>query len=78
MTLKFYAKKSKACATTKQSKCDILIEQLVNSSVVGGITWLSTVSATALQGTPSFSWEGFAIGFGLTFLIKLKEYRKIA
>lgn len=58
----------------KASKTETLCENLLDSGVVGGIAWISQVVAT--QG--DLSAVSFLIGFGLTFLIKLKEYRKIA
>ncbi len=60
------------------TKLEKICDQIVDSAIVGGITWLSVGATTAIQGNPVFSWEGFAFGFGLTFLIKMKEYRRIA
>ena len=48
----------------------ILVEQLINSVIVGAIAGLS---AKATGGT----WESAAIGFGLTFLLELRKYRQL-
>ncbi len=66
------------CETVNLTKLEVLCDQVIDSAIVGGITWLGQVASTATIGTPLFTPEGFAIGFGLTFLIKLKEYRKVA
>lgn len=64
----------KPCAKDKEpSKYDILIDQLLNSAIVGGIAWISQIATTHNIG----SGEGFLVGFGLTFLIKLRDYRGI-
>ena len=49
----------------------IFIEQMINSAIVGGIAGLS---AKATGGT----WEGAAVGFGMTFLLELRKYRQLA
>ena len=58
---------------TPLTKLEKLGEQLLDSVIVGGIAWISQVVVTNGDLSP----VGFLIGFGLTFLIKLKEYRKI-
>lgn len=64
---------SKSNSSSKPSKLEILCEQLLDSVIVGGITALSTYVSVGGDAT----WKSAAIAFGLTFLIKLKEYRKI-
>ena len=48
----------------------LLPEQILNSSIVAGITALST-----LAGALEVSGRAVAIAFGLTFLIELRKYR---
>jgi hypothetical protein len=78
MTLKISgilrAKLTESGECIKASKAEQLCENLLDSGIVGGIAWISQVVAT--EG--DLSGLSFLIGFGLTFLIKLKEYRKIA
>jgi hypothetical protein len=57
----------------KPTKLETLTDQILDSSIVGGITWISTLVAT----NGDLNINSFIIGFGLTFLIKMKEYRKI-
>jgi hypothetical protein len=54
------------------SKLEVLCDQLIDSAIVGGITWLTQVSISQ-----NINFLGFAMGFGLTFLFKMKDYRKI-
>ena len=61
---------SKAAAA---SNLEIVCDQLVNSAIVGGISGLSAYIAAGEKATLT----AFLIGFGFTFLVKLKEYRKI-
>ena len=51
---------------------DILIEQVINSAIVGGIAGLSALSAS-----PEAGWKTATIAFGLTFLIELRKWRKL-
>ena len=51
---------------------DVLIEQVINSAIVGGIAGLSALSAS-----PEAGWKTAVIAFGLTFLIELRKYRKL-
>ena len=55
------------------SKLSILCDQIVDSLVVGGIAGFSAYIASGVDATSKV----FGLAFGLTFLIKLKEYRKI-
>lgn len=56
-----------------KSRFDIFIEQLMDSGIVGGIAGVSAYLAAGENAT----LKCFLIAFGLTFLFKLKEYRKI-
>ena len=47
-----------------------LLEQLLNSAIVAGITALSMMAAT--QGV---SGKAVGVAFGLTFLLELRKYR---
>ena len=49
---------------------DLLIKQLLDSAIAGGLTFLVTLKDGG-------NIEYALIMFGITFLIKLKEYRKI-
>lgn len=55
-------------------KYEVLCDQLLDSLIVGGITG---VSAYIYAGQDA-SLKAAALSFLLTFLIKLKEYRKIS
>jgi len=59
--------------TANASKAEKIIDQLLDSAIVGGISWITVFVVTR----GNTSWEGFLVGFGLTFLLKLKEYRGI-
>ena len=60
-------------AKAKSSRISILCDQIIDSLIVGGITGVSAyVSAGA-----EVSLKSAALAFLLTFLIKMKEYRKI-
>ncbi len=50
----------------------VLVEQLVNSLIVGGIAGLAALSADTAS-----SWKVAGIAFGLTFLVELRKYRKL-
>lgn len=60
--------------TVKASKLSILCDQLIDSLTVAGIAGFSAYLAAGTDAT----FKVFGLAFGLTFLIKLKEYRKIA
>lgn len=51
---------------------ETLIEQVVNSIIIGGIAGLS-----ALIADPSVSWKVGLIAFGITALTELRKYRKL-
>ncbi|MCX5999843.1 MAG: hypothetical protein NTU41_09730 [Chloroflexi bacterium] len=54
--------------TAKQWWCDILIEQVINASIIAGIAALAT----------NFdSWSVALKAFGITFLIEMRKYRKL-
>jgi hypothetical protein len=63
---------TKAC-DKKPSKLEILCDQLIDSLTVGGIAGFSAYIAAGNDAT----LKVFGIAFGLTFLVKLKEYRGI-
>lgn len=73
MTLKGILHIANGKTSMKQSKLEILCDQLIDSLTVGGIAGLSTYIAAGESAT----FKVFSLAFGLTFLIKLKEYRKI-
>ena len=50
----------------------ILIEQIINASIVGGIAGISVIAVV-----PAFAWKAAGIAFGITFLIELRKYRKL-
>lgn len=56
-----------------RTRTDVLIDQIMDSAIVGGITFLSTLTVA----TPDVSVRPALIAGALTFLIKLKEYRGI-
>lgn len=51
----------------------LLLEQLLDSLIIGGIGGFTSYVAAGEAATP----KGFLIAFGLAFLLKMKEYRKI-
>jgi hypothetical protein len=64
------------CMTTDDSsasKTAILFNQIIDSIIVGGITGVSTYVAAG----EATSINSAVLAFLLTFLIKIKEYRKI-
>jgi len=66
----------RVCNSTNSSgtsRTDILCDQILNSIIVAGITG---ISAYAYAGQDA-SMKAAILSFALTFLIKLKEYRKI-
>jgi hypothetical protein len=63
----------KSADNAKSSKLNILRDQIIDSLIVGGIAGVSAyVSAGA-----EVSLKSAVLAFLLTFLIKMKEYRKI-
>ena len=59
---------------TKPTTLQIFLNQLLDSAIVGGIAGLSAYLAAG----ETASLQVIGIAFGLTFLFKLKDYRKIA
>jgi hypothetical protein len=55
------------------SKTAVLCDQIIDSIIVGGITGVSTYVAAG----EATSINSAIFAFSLTFLIKMKEYRKI-
>jgi hypothetical protein len=60
-------------ANAKSSKIAILCDQIIDSVIVGGITGISAYIAAG----EAASLKSAILAFLLTFLIKMKEYRKI-
>jgi hypothetical protein len=58
---------------SKSSKMEILCDQIIDSVIVGGITGISAYFAAG----ESASLKSAVLAFLLTFLIKMKEYRKV-
>lgn len=54
-----------------KTRADVLIENLVDSTIVAGISGLSTYA------TGGADLSAIVVAFGLTFLIKLKDLRGI-
>ena len=52
---------------------EVLIEQIINSSIVGGIAGISALAAA----DPGTGWKVAAIAFGLTALSELRKYRNL-
>ena len=52
----------------------ILGEQFLNSAIVGGIAGLASLSG----GNWSQTWRTALLAFGMTFLVELRKYRKLA
>ncbi len=64
------------CMASGQSDCskrNVLVDQIIDSVIVGGITGVSTYVAAG----ETISINSAILAFTLTFLIKMKEYRKI-
>jgi hypothetical protein len=56
------------------TRLEIFCNQIIDSLVVGGIAGVSAFTAAG----ENAGFKVFALAFGITFLIKLKEYRKIS
>jgi hypothetical protein len=67
------AKISKKSCDTQQTKTEVLCNQILDSLIVGGIAGFSAFIAAGTVAT----MQVFFIAFGLTFLLKLKDYRGI-
>lgn len=66
----------RSCNTTengKTSRLSILCDQIIDALIVGGITGLSAYIAAGEDA----SLKSASLAFLLTFLIKMKEYRKL-
>jgi len=61
------------CPKEKRTKTDVFIDQIIDSAIVAGITFFSSLTVT----TPDMGWKPALVAGALTFLIKLKEYRNI-
>lgn len=65
-----------ACGSAKNAKLrriEILCDQIIDSVIVGGITGISAY----ITAGEDASFKSAILAFLLTFLIKMKEYRKI-
>ena len=73
MTTRNFLHLADSKTSAADSKLSILCDQIVDSLVVGGIAGFSAYIASGIDATSKV----FGLAFGLTFLLKLKEYRKI-
>jgi len=64
----------KSAVGTKSSKRELLCDQILDSLIVAGITGVSAY----IYAGEAVSLKAAVLSFLLTFLIKMKEYRKIA
>lgn len=78
MMLQFIKRRTQQAAATnqnvpppKRTRTDVFVEQVTDSGIVAGIAGLSTYVAS----DPMTATHAGVIAFGLTFLVKLKEYR---
>jgi len=51
----------------------VLSEQIINSMIVGGIVFITTLGPGQ-----SLEWIPAAKGFGLTFLIEMRKYARLS
>jgi hypothetical protein len=63
----------KSAVSSDLSRVSVLCDQLLDSVIVGGITGVSAY----IYGGQDISLKAAVLSFLLTFLIKMKEYRKI-
>jgi hypothetical protein len=63
----------KSILNSSKNKVDTLRDQLLDSAIVSGITGISTF----IYAGGDASLKSTILSFILTFLIKMKEYRKI-
>jgi hypothetical protein len=66
----------RACGASdnaKSNRLSVLCDQIIDGVIVGGITGLSAYIAAGEDA----SFKSAVLAFLLTFLIKMKEYRKI-
>lgn len=73
LVLNLFRAKTSECAAKAVSKVEVLCNQLLDSAIVGGIAGFSAYVAAGGDAT----LKVFALAFGLTFLVKLKDYRGI-
>jgi hypothetical protein len=64
---------SRSRADSKADKRSILCDQILDSAIVGGITGISAY----IYGGGDVSLKAAVLSFLLTFLIKMKDYRRI-
>lgn len=57
----------------KPSALDVFVNQVVDSAIVGGIAGFSAYVAAGENAVVKV----FLVAFGLAFLVKMKEYRKL-
>jgi hypothetical protein len=62
---------------TAPTKTDVFIEQIIDSLIVAGIAGLSALPVSFYFGDPFAAAYSAGLAFGMTFLVKLKEYRGI-
>ena len=60
-------------STGKPTKIDVFCEQVIDSLIMGGLGGISAYIAAG----ENVAFKVFALAFGLAFLVKLKEYRRI-
>ena len=73
---KVYQKKDEPVVNEKKVwkfDWDVFLQQVLDSFIVGGITFFATLAS----GNTTYDFRAGIIAFGITFLTKLKEYRKI-
>ena len=63
----------KSAVNAGSNKVSVLCDQILDSLIVGGITGVSAY----IYGGEDISLKAAILSFLLTFLIKMKEYRKI-
>lgn len=63
----------KSVANSKSNRINVLCDQVLDSIIVAGITGVSAY----LYAGENVSFKAAIVSFLLTFLIKMKEYRKI-
>jgi hypothetical protein len=65
---------AKTSCESQPTNWQLLATQLLDSVIVGAIAGLSAYIAAGDDAT----LKAFGLAFGITFLLKLKDYRKIA
>lgn len=69
----FHLANSAAGCPEKRTRLEVFCEQIVDSLIVGAIGGITSFVGSGEAAT----LQGFVVAFGLAFLIKMKEYRKI-